>query len=99
MDCWRVAVLGDGGVGKTALAVQVRIPSHLLPSSSLFLTYEYLSSPSTASLVSPILYRLAFLRVRLRIAPRHHYVEVCYCCELGPCAYRPCCIALIIFLT
>jgi len=22
MDCWRVAVLGDGGVGKTALAVQ-----------------------------------------------------------------------------
>jgi hypothetical protein len=26
MDCWRVAVLGDGGVGKTALAVQVRKP-------------------------------------------------------------------------
>ena len=25
MDSWRVAVLGDGGVGKTALAVQVRI--------------------------------------------------------------------------
>ena len=24
MDSWRVAVLGDGGVGKTALAVQVR---------------------------------------------------------------------------
>ncbi|KJA14432.1 hypothetical protein HYPSUDRAFT_150428 [Hypholoma sublateritium FD-334 SS-4] len=24
MDTWRVAVLGDGGVGKTALAVQVR---------------------------------------------------------------------------
>jgi GTPase SAR1 family protein len=24
MDKWRVAVLGDGGVGKTALAVQVR---------------------------------------------------------------------------
>jgi len=24
MDNWRVAVLGDGGVGKTALAVQVR---------------------------------------------------------------------------
>lgn len=23
MDNWRVAVLGDGGVGKTALAVQV----------------------------------------------------------------------------
>jgi GTPase SAR1 family protein len=23
MDSWRVAVLGDGGVGKTALAVQV----------------------------------------------------------------------------
>lgn len=27
MDSWRVAVLGDGGVGKTALAVQVRVPS------------------------------------------------------------------------
>ena len=25
MDNWRVAVLGDGGVGKTALAVQVSI--------------------------------------------------------------------------
>jgi GTPase SAR1 family protein len=23
MDNWRIAVLGDGGVGKTALAVQV----------------------------------------------------------------------------
>ena len=31
MDNWRVAVLGDGGVGKTALAVQVR--PHLLPRS------------------------------------------------------------------
>lgn len=30
MDRWRVAVLGDGGVGKTALAVQV---SRLAPSS------------------------------------------------------------------
>ena len=27
MDSWRVAVLGDGGVGKTALAVQVRSSS------------------------------------------------------------------------
>src|SRR5882724_8022115 len=27
MDSWRIAVLGDGGVGKTALAVQVS--SHL----------------------------------------------------------------------
>lgn len=25
MDSWRVAVLGDGGVGKTALAVQVGV--------------------------------------------------------------------------
>ena len=24
MDSWRIALLGDGGVGKTALAVQVR---------------------------------------------------------------------------
>lgn len=33
MDSWRVAVLGDGGVGKTALAVQVGIahlPFHTL---------------------------------------------------------------------
>jgi len=28
MDCWRVAVLGDGGVGKTALAVQVCVASY-----------------------------------------------------------------------
>jgi hypothetical protein len=27
MDHWRVAVLGDGGVGKTALAVQVSLSS------------------------------------------------------------------------
>ncbi|KAI0374420.1 hypothetical protein BV20DRAFT_961579 [Pilatotrama ljubarskyi] len=34
MDSWRVAVLGDGGVGKTALAVQVSIPAvpHAWPS-------------------------------------------------------------------
>lgn len=25
MDSWRIALLGDGGVGKTALAVQVRL--------------------------------------------------------------------------
>lgn len=28
MDQWRVTVLGDGGVGKTALAVQVSWPPH-----------------------------------------------------------------------
>lgn len=33
MDSWRVAVLGDGGVGKTALAVQVRLPRLLFPPS------------------------------------------------------------------
>jgi hypothetical protein len=32
MDHWRVAVLGDGGVGKTALAVQVSL--HIIPSST-----------------------------------------------------------------
>jgi GTPase SAR1 family protein len=26
MDSWRIALLGDGGVGKTALAVQVSEP-------------------------------------------------------------------------
>jgi len=26
MDIWRIALLGDGGVGKTALAVQVSEP-------------------------------------------------------------------------
>lgn len=82
MDCWRVAVLGDGGVGKTALAVQVRTPSHPLLSSSLFLTCDSSSLHSTASLVSLIVRQLASLRVRLRIAPRHHYVEVC-CCDSG----------------
>lgn len=28
MDSWRLALLGDGGVGKTALAVQVRSSLH-----------------------------------------------------------------------
>ena len=41
MDSWRVAVLGDGGVGKTALAVQVRVvsqgsPFHVLSPSLHF---------------------------------------------------------------
>lgn len=42
MDNWRVAVLGDGGVGKTALAVQVCLlsilPKHmsLIPIPSQF---------------------------------------------------------------
>jgi CO dehydrogenase nickel-insertion accessory protein CooC1 len=35
MDSWKVAVLGDGGVGKTALAVQV---------SPCFAGSEYVSS-------------------------------------------------------
>lgn len=30
MDIWRIALLGDGGVGKTALAVQVGEPSFAL---------------------------------------------------------------------
>lgn len=29
MDSWRVAVLGDGNVGKTALAVQASVPLSL----------------------------------------------------------------------
>lgn len=40
MDSWRVAVLGDGGVGKTALAVQVstfpRIPLTVLTQGRQF---------------------------------------------------------------
>ena len=35
MDSWRVAVLGDGGVGKTALAVQVSFFSSPLEGSLL----------------------------------------------------------------
>lgn len=34
MDSWRVAVLGDGGVGKTALAVQVCPSSVHAPSGT-----------------------------------------------------------------
>lgn len=33
MDSWRVAVLGDGGVGKTALAVQVGPHHYCYPST------------------------------------------------------------------
>jgi GTPase KRas protein len=37
MDRWRVAVLGDGGVGKTALAVQVSLLAlSSLPISLMF---------------------------------------------------------------
>ena len=59
MDHWRVAVLGDGGVGKTALAVQVM--------KDILLVYVYLltlscSSPSIASSVSMRLWtKFAFL--------------------------------------
>jgi hypothetical protein len=31
MDIWRIALLGDGGVGKTALAVQVSEPYLAFP--------------------------------------------------------------------
>ena len=37
MDSWRVAVLGDGGVGKTALAVQVSSPHSVHPHPGLML--------------------------------------------------------------
>ena len=36
MDHWRVAVLGDGGVGKTALAVQASHSHSIFMSSSPF---------------------------------------------------------------
>lgn len=52
MDNWRVAVLGDGGVGKTALAVQVsthrwlrRIPISNALSHSLHSTASLVSTP------------------------------------------------------
>lgn len=47
MDSWRVAVLGDGGVGKTALAVQV----YFLPAISLFTYSRSLSRLSLLSIV------------------------------------------------
>ena len=51
MDSWRVAVLGDGGVGKTALAVQVSSRDVVHPHAELtFLC----SLPLTALLVSPV---------------------------------------------
>jgi predicted ATPase len=44
MDNWRVAVLGDGGVGKTALAVQVSPPNLLSvhPEGDLYEVYPQL---------------------------------------------------------
>ena len=54
MDQWRVTVLGDGGVGKTALAVQVSLcqsfPSPSLPADAALGPPS--SLPSTASSVS-----------------------------------------------
>jgi GTPase SAR1 family protein len=43
MDYWRVAVLGDGGVGKTALSVQVgktELPAHDLPDPVLQFSFN-----------------------------------------------------------
>jgi hypothetical protein len=59
MDYWRVAVLGDGGVGKTALAVQVMKDNLLVYVRLLTLSC---SSPSIASSVSMRLWtEFAFL--------------------------------------
>lgn len=44
MDSWRVAVLGDGGVGKTALAVQVRAPAPLSLAATHPLSHHSLRS-------------------------------------------------------
>jgi len=59
MDQWRVTVLGDGGVGKTALAVQVSrfsccTPPHAAdcPVTLLHALIVPSSSPSIALLVS-----------------------------------------------
>jgi hypothetical protein len=41
MDSWRVAVLGDGGVGKTALAVQVRLYYALCISAPLMAAPQF----------------------------------------------------------
>jgi hypothetical protein len=57
MDSWRVAVLGDGGVGKTALAVQVSPYDYIVtPSRLMFLP----SSLSIVSLVSTITLNFLF---------------------------------------
>jgi hypothetical protein len=56
MDQWRVTVLGDGGVGKTALAVQVSCPLWPVPVFvSLVHPFLSLSLLSIALLVSHLM--------------------------------------------
>ena len=62
MDSWRVAVLGDGGVGKTALAVQVRLPSI---AQTDFLT----CLPSLLSIASLVSYRYYYPSPALTVPP------------------------------
>ena len=52
MDSWRVAVLGDGGVGKTALAVQARIASRRLSPDGILIDPAPHYSRSSRSIVS-----------------------------------------------
>ena len=71
MDQWTVAVLGDGGVGKTALAVQVSPPES---SDARDLTSP--SSHSIASLVSRCGPQLVQFEVELEPSVLHRGMMV-----------------------
>jgi len=73
MDQWRVTVLGDGGVGKTALAVQV---------SPRFLCSRRILQPACLSLLLSSLLSIALLVSRIASSRRNGHSSPPFCIQI-----------------